>query len=245
MGPTVLIVDDEAPICDNLAAYLEDDDLRMPGMDGLDVMRELHEVYPELPVIAVSGTGVLNDAMDALRAGAWDIVVKPIRNMAVLEHAVTGALLKARPMRDNHRYQQDLEQANRTLRDNLQQMREDADAARRIQRQIMPERKLNFGPYEVSRCLLPSMVMSGDFVDYFAIDPGQFTLTLFSDGILEVLPGESLEHKQSRLLKALVALDNDADGLIASLGLSSGRAYPDDITLLLLKREHRPAMPAR
>ena len=385
----ILVVDDDSMMRFNIAAYLEDSgydvseaadgpdaimalrdqppdlvlcDLRMPRMDGLDVMRELHDGYPGLPVIAVSGTGVLNDAVEALRAGAWDFVVKPIQNMAVLEHAVTGALQKARLIRDNHRYQQDLEQANRTLGNNLQQMQEDADAARRIQRQIMPERKLSFGPYDVSRCLLPSLIMSGDFVDYFAIDPGHigfyladvsghgvssafvtvllksyvssqlerlskdgdatvrepqhllehlnhtlldqrlekyltifygvidrdsnrldysfgghfpspvlfdgsharflpgrgppiglfrdavydaislelpeaFTLALFSDGILEVLPGESLEDKQSRLLKALEALDNDADGLIASLGLSSGQDYPDDITLLVLKRE--------
>ena len=396
----ILVVDDDSMMRFNIAAYLEDSgydvseaadgpdaimalrdqppdlvlcDLRMPRMDGLDVMRELHDGYPGLPVIAVSGTGVLNDAVEALRAGAWDFVVKPIQNMAVLEHAVTGALQKARLIRDNHRYQQDLEQANRTLGNNLQQMQEDADAARRIQRQIMPERELSFGPYDVSRCLLPSLIMSGDFVDYFAIDPGHigfyladvsghgvssafvtvllksyvssqlerlskdgdatvrepqhllehlnhtlldqrlekyltifygvidrdsnrldysfgghfpspvlfdgsharflpgrgppiglfrdavydavslelpeaFTLALFSDGILEVLPGESLEDKQSRLLKALEALDNDADGLIASLGLSSGQDYPDDITLLVLKRErqtrftHRPAV---
>ena len=65
-------------------------------------------------------------------------------------------------------------------------------------------------------------------------------MALFSDGILEVLPGESLKDKQSRLLKALEALDNDAEGLIASLGLSRGQNYPDDITLLVLKRE-RPS----
>ena len=386
----ILVVDDDSMMRFNIAAYLEDSgydvseaadgpdalmalrdqppdlvlcDLRMPSMDGLDVMRELHDGYPELPVIAVSGTGVLNDAVEALRAGAWDFVVKPIQSMAVLEHAVTGALQKARLIRDNHRYQQDLEQANRTLGNNLQKMQEDADAARRIQRQIMPESKLSFGPYDVSRCLLPSLIMSGDYVDYFAIDPGHigfyladvsghgvssafvtvllksyvssqlerlskdgdatvrepqhllthlnhtlldqrlekyltifygvidsdsnrldysfgghfpspvlfdgsharflpgrgppiglfrdavydggslalpegFTLALFSDGILEVLPGKSLEDKQSRLLKALEALDdNDADGMIASLGLSSGQGYPDDITLLVLKQE--------
>jgi sigma-B regulation protein RsbU (phosphoserine phosphatase) len=389
----ILVVDDDSMMRFNIAGYLEDSgynvceardgvdaivavrdrppdlvlcDLRMPGMDGLDVMRELHNGYPELPVIAVSGTGVLNDAVDALRAGAWDFVIKPIQNMAVLEHAVSDALQKARLIRDNRRYQHDLELANRKLSNNLQQMREDADAARRIQRQIMPEREVSLGPYDVSRCLLPSLVMSGDFVDYFAIDPGHigfyladvsghgvssafvtvmlksyvnsqlerlskdgdetvrepqhlleqlnyimldqrlekyltifygvinsgsnrlkysfgghfpspvlfdgsrarflpgrgppiglfrdavydggslalpeyFTLALFSDGILEVLPGESLEHKQSRLLKAVEALDNTADGLIASLGLSSGQGYPDDITLLLLKRDRQPA----
>ncbi|WP_275096060.1 SpoIIE family protein phosphatase [Sedimenticola hydrogenitrophicus] len=197
----ILVVDDESMIRYNIAGYLEDSgysvfeaedglqaieavkrqrpdlvlsDLRMPGLDGLEVIGQLHHSHPELPIIAVSGTGVLGDAVDALRAGAWDFVVKPIQDMAVLEHAVTAALGKAQLIRDNHRYQQDLEQANHRLQESLQQMRDDADAGRRIQLQIMPEQAIDLGPYRLSHSLLPSMVLSGDFVDYFSIDRGHF-----------------------------------------------------------------------
>jgi serine phosphatase RsbU (regulator of sigma subunit) len=193
----ILVVDDESMIRYNIASYLEDSgysvfeaedglqaieavkrqrpdlvlsDLRMPGLDGLEVIGQLRHCHPELPVIAISGTGVLGDAVDALRAGAWDFVVKPIQDMAVLEHAVTAALEKAQLIRDNHRYQQDLEQANHRLQESLQQMHDDANAGRRIQLQIMPEQAIDFLPYRLSHSLLPSMVLSGDFVDYFSID---------------------------------------------------------------------------
>jgi serine phosphatase RsbU (regulator of sigma subunit) len=197
----ILVVDDESMIRYNIAGYLEDSgysvfeaedglqaieavkrqrpdlvlsDLRMPGLDGLEVIGQLHHSHPELPIIAVSGTGVLGDAVDALRAGAWDFVVKPIQDMAVLEHAVIAALEKAQLIRDNHHYQQDLEQANRRLQESLQQMRDDADAGRRIQLQIMPDQAIDLAPYRLSHSLLPSMVLSGDFVDYFSIDRGHF-----------------------------------------------------------------------
>jgi serine phosphatase RsbU (regulator of sigma subunit) len=107
--------------------------------------------------------------VEALREGAWDFVVKPIEDMAVLEHAIEGALEKARLIRDNNRYQRELEQANRTLREQLARIEEDADAGRRIQLQLMPPREQVFGEYGFVRLLLPSMFLSGDFVDYFYI----------------------------------------------------------------------------
>lgn len=147
-------------------------DLRMPGLDGLVVVRRLHEELPHLPVIVVSGTGVLGDAVEALREGAWDFVVKPIPDMAVLEHAVEAALEKGRLIRQNRRYQRVLERANRTLTEQIARIEEDADAGRRIQLQMMPPREQSFGEYCFGRALLPSASLSGDFADYFAIDPG-------------------------------------------------------------------------
>ena len=195
----ILVIEDDPVTRYNIRSYLEDSgykvdeaedgvrgiamvqeahpdlvlcDLRMPGMDGLMVLRRLHLESLELPVIAVSGTGVLGDAVEALREGAWDFVVKPIQDMAVLEHAIEGALEKASLIRQNNHYQRQIEQANRTLREQLRQIEEDADAGRRIQLQMMPPAEEQvFGEYRFSRCLLPSMYLSGDFVDYFPIDP--------------------------------------------------------------------------
>src|ERR1700741_3206314 len=47
-------------------------DLRMPGMDGLDVLSVIVEEAPETPVLVVSGAGTMRDAVEALRRGAWD-----------------------------------------------------------------------------------------------------------------------------------------------------------------------------
>ncbi|HEY4105959.1 MAG TPA: response regulator, partial [Polyangiaceae bacterium] len=63
-------------------------DLRMPEMDGLDVLTRLVGEYPETPVIVISGHGTMVDAVEALRRGAWDFVAKPLPSNEILEHAV-------------------------------------------------------------------------------------------------------------------------------------------------------------
>ncbi len=54
-------------------------DIRMPGEDGLSVLRKLREDHPELPVIMMSGHGTMDAAIEALRLGAADFLRKPVR----------------------------------------------------------------------------------------------------------------------------------------------------------------------
>jgi DNA-binding NtrC family response regulator len=67
-------------------------DLRMPHMGGLEVIREIKKLSPNTPVIVVSGTGVVKDAVESLRSGAWDYVEKPVHDLGALEHMVRKAL---------------------------------------------------------------------------------------------------------------------------------------------------------
>src|SRR5688572_20058583 len=71
-------------------------DLRMPGMDGLDVLSVIVGESPETPVIVSSGEGTLRDAVEALRRGAWDFVTKPVYDVELLAHSLERALEKAR-----------------------------------------------------------------------------------------------------------------------------------------------------
>ena len=93
---TLLIIDDDDVVRASLAAYLEDSgfsvlqagngqqglqvfeehqpdlvicDLRMPQMGGLELIRQVSERAPQVPVIVVSGAGVMSDAVEALRLG--------------------------------------------------------------------------------------------------------------------------------------------------------------------------------
>lgn len=153
-------------------------DLRMPGLDGLEVLRTLHAQRPDLPLVVVSGTGVLGDVVDALRQGAWDFVTKPIQDMAVLEHAIGAALDKARLIHEVRRSHAELEQANRLLREHVKRFEQDAAAGRTTQLQLMPPPARCLGVYGFRRLLLPSLYLSGDFVDYFVIDQGHIGLFL-------------------------------------------------------------------
>ncbi len=97
-------------------------DLRMPGMDGLDVLSGISKIQPELPVIIVSGTGVISDAVDAIQKGAWDYVLKPVKDMSVLLHAVERAFERARLIRENQAYQKHLEEKVQTRTRALKKM---------------------------------------------------------------------------------------------------------------------------
>jgi putative two-component system response regulator len=134
----ILIIDDEAGLRRSLAAHLEDMDfdvlsaangregldileadpgavqavvvdLNMPVMDGYSFIQAAVAVAPELPVVVLSGVGVVEDALRAMRLGAWDFVTKPLSNMAVLDHVLEKALERSRLVRENRLYQEKLE----------------------------------------------------------------------------------------------------------------------------------------
>ncbi|MCP4692598.1 MAG: PAS domain S-box protein [Desulfobacterales bacterium] len=85
-------------------------DLKMPGIDGIEVLEDITRRAPDTPVIIVSGTHLIDDAVNALRIGAWDYILKPIRDLPVLLHAVEKALERARLIAENRAYQENLEE---------------------------------------------------------------------------------------------------------------------------------------
>ena len=133
---TILIMEDDAVVRRSVAAYLEDRDfdvlqaengkvglelfsdeepdlvlvdLRMPEMDGLEVLAEISKTAPDSPIVVVSGTGVIADAVEALHLGAWDYVLKPIEDMEILLHSVEKSLERARLRQQEREYQEQLE----------------------------------------------------------------------------------------------------------------------------------------
>ena len=52
-------------------------DLAMPGLDGLETLRRLHEIQPDLQVMILSGRATVKTAVEAIRRGATDIFEKP------------------------------------------------------------------------------------------------------------------------------------------------------------------------
>jgi two-component system C4-dicarboxylate transport response regulator DctD len=66
-------------------------DIRMPGMDGLALMRHILGVDPTLPVVLITGHGDVQMAVDALRSGAYEFIEKPFsanRLFSVVERAL-------------------------------------------------------------------------------------------------------------------------------------------------------------
>lgn len=59
-------------------------DIRMPGMDGLELFRHCRERHAGLPVILVTAYGRIEDAVEAMRAGAFDYILKPFDEAEIL-----------------------------------------------------------------------------------------------------------------------------------------------------------------
>lgn len=196
--PRVLTIEDEATLRKCFVAYLEDSgfdmleaengrvgldvfhrehpdvvlcDLRMPELDGLQVLAHIAQESPETPLIIVSGTGDMGDAIQALKIGAWDYIMKPVQDMAVLEHSITKALERARLLHENREYREHLELTNKRLKESLRQLEDDENVARRMQFQLLPTPTMTVGEFVFQHYLKTSAYLSGDFVDYFMIDP--------------------------------------------------------------------------
>lgn len=120
-APHVVVVDDEMNVRRVLATLLEQEgyvvskagsavealshvraadpdlvltDLRMPGMDGLELLDQLRRTYPEIPVVLLTAHGTVDGAVEAMKRGAYDFLTKPFdreRVLAVLSAALAQA----------------------------------------------------------------------------------------------------------------------------------------------------------
>lgn len=124
---TVLIVDDDAAFRKALAKSLErkgyqtataengEDalqhpklyecnavvvDMRMPVMDGITLLHELHEIDPDLPVIVLTGHGDIESAIDAIKKGAFHYFTKPCE-ISELDIYLQKAIANRRVIQDN------------------------------------------------------------------------------------------------------------------------------------------------
>jgi two-component system response regulator DctR len=89
-------------------------DLRMPGMSGLEVLRQLRARESHLPAIVVSSFGDVRSTVQALKLGAVDFLEKPFSNSELVE-AVQSMLMQGRHERDVQAVQQEIQACLETL----------------------------------------------------------------------------------------------------------------------------------
>lgn len=142
-------------------------DLRMPGMDGLEVLDEISRKEPVTPVIVVSGSDLIDDAIQAIRLGASDYLLKPVNEPSILYHTLDRNIERTTLIRQNERFRKNLESQ-------LQKIYEDEEAGRKIQNRLLPPCLRKYGEYTLRQTVLSSMALSGDFVDYFSVDDFRF-----------------------------------------------------------------------
>ncbi len=76
-------------------------DLKLPGLSGMDLVRELHAAKPRLPIILMTAHGTTETAIEATKHGAYDYLLKPFEMddlLAVIDEAVAASRLMSEPV---------------------------------------------------------------------------------------------------------------------------------------------------
>src|SRR5437868_356184 len=76
-------------------------DMKLPGLNGLDLVRELHVAKPRLPIILMTAYGTTETAIEATKSGAYDYLVKPFEMPEMLDlacKAITSGQLMSEPV---------------------------------------------------------------------------------------------------------------------------------------------------
>lgn len=96
-----IVVEEAADGASALAAFLRAPfdavvlDLRMPGMDGLEVLRRLRAHHPSVPVVVVTAHGTVDAAVEAMKDGAYDFLQKPFDPVQIRD--VVRRMLRGEP----------------------------------------------------------------------------------------------------------------------------------------------------
>ncbi|AZD37826.1 Two component, Sigma-54 Specific, central transcriptional regulator of acidic amino acid uptake [Pseudomonas chlororaphis subsp. aurantiaca] len=136
MTHNLLVVDDEPKLCDLLSSALSQDgiqvftagnglhalkvleqeeidlvisDWRMPGMDGPQLLAEVKQRYPQIPVIVMTAYSTVKNAVQSMRNGAYDYIAKPF-DIDELDITVSKALQFRDILKDNQRMRAELDE---------------------------------------------------------------------------------------------------------------------------------------
>ena len=153
----ILVVDDEAVVRESLGGWFREEgyevdvaesarealeklaaaswdvfllDIRMPGTDGIELQRRIREVHPEAAVIIMTAYASIETAVEAMKQGAFDYVVKPF-DPDDLEHTVRNAVERRRLVSENRQLRDKIDELNL-----LHEIVGTSDAVRRVLEQV-------------------------------------------------------------------------------------------------------------
>ena len=90
-------------------------DIRMPGLDGIEVLRRIKEISPDTEVIIITGYASMKTAVEAVRYGAYDYIEKPFRSIDDLLHVIENAIERQQLVTKNRELLAELKRKNQDL----------------------------------------------------------------------------------------------------------------------------------
>ena len=186
----ILIIDDEPDIRQQLAFVLEDEgyeaytagtgleglkyvesqkfdivitDLKLPDLDGMEIVSRIKKIHPETIVVMITGHFSIENAVEAIRAGADDYIPKPLVGEEILmklEKAVEVRRLKDENLLFHQRLEMEL------------------DIARKIQQTLLPQHPPDFPGLDICIFNQPAKQVGGDYHDLIVFPSGELGIAI-------------------------------------------------------------------
>ncbi|MEZ4526047.1 MAG: SpoIIE family protein phosphatase [Desulfobacterales bacterium] len=171
-------------------------DLYMPEMDGITCLRHLRSLWPDLSPIMITASEDVSDAVEAMKYGAFDYLIKPVKT--------SGLLPLLEKVLQNRRQARRLRKVEAEL---LRAKEREMDVAAKIQRiLLMGKTPDNIPGAEIAHLTIPSRKVDGDFFDFFRISDHCLDIIVgdvMGKGIASALLGAAVK---SHLLRAISEL---------------------------------------
>ncbi len=130
------------------------------GQEGLELVSQLHALDPDLPVLVMTAWGSIELAVEAMRRGARDFVLKPWDNRSLLE------TLRAK-----------IEEGGRERRKHKRSA-EDLEIARQVQMNLFPRGSQSFANLEYAGRCVQAGAVGGDYYDFPDVGPDRFATVI-------------------------------------------------------------------
>lgn len=139
------------------------------SLDSLSLLKETRKVDPHLPVVVLADQNTADQVVPLLKEGANNYLMLPAGDMALVDHVVQDTIQGRWESRRQAQAQSELLDRNKDLVENLKLLERDQQAGFNVQQSMMPETPWTAGNVTFAHKIIPSLILSGDFIDYFEL----------------------------------------------------------------------------
>jgi len=151
-----------------------------PLLDIDSTLPSLRRSFPRVPIVLLADQVSVAGLVPALKQGADDYLLLPLADPALLTYVLHEAIAHKRESKRRKQNERLLARTNKTLLTSLQVLEQDQQAGFRVQQGMMPETPLAFDNLTFEHLIVPSLILSGDAIDYFEL-PDQRLLFYIAD----------------------------------------------------------------
>ncbi len=137
------------------------------------VIKDLRSRSDDLPIVLVMSESNIEPLAGLLEDGATNYLILPHATAELISHIARTSIDVRRELRRYKRNEKDLKKLNQALIESVRALEQDQQAGFRVQQGMMPESPFSTDGLTLRHLIVPSLILSGDFIDYFELPDGR------------------------------------------------------------------------